>query len=155
MPSYKSLGPLSVLLLTACSDNQHFFHSIGGQLPEGKIEYSDIHKLSLSISPIKKVINETGFSPLLNVSFSLSTIQPTSWSQAWVAFTVVTYVNKKPISSITNSKSIQQDELAVSFEQVLPKFGIQLDNISIDVRPISWSPAYPLSIQPLVVKHGK
>jgi hypothetical protein len=159
MPSYKSLGPFSILLLTACidsnDDSQHFFQNANALIPGDTIEYSDIHKLSLSISPITKVINETGFSPLLNVSFSLNTAPPTTWPQAWVAFTVTTYINNKPISSRSDSKSIQQEKLDISFEQVLPKFGIKVNDISIEVLPISWAPGYPLTIHPLAVKHAK
>ena len=136
------------MTLSGCSDNtDRFFHVIEPENQTSKIEYSDIHRMNLAISEMSKSIDESGFSPSLNATFSLTNSQTGPWPQAWVAFIVNISIKDKLLASMTKSGSLHEHSLKVSVNQLLPKFGIKKDDINIEVNPISWMPTYPLVIQ--------
>jgi hypothetical protein len=139
------------LMLIGCSDQpDHFFHTIKQSALDKEIEYSNIHRMNLDISHMTKSIDESGFSPSLNASFSLKNNLSRSWPQAWVAFVINISIKDKLLATMTKSDSLHNHTLKVSINQLLPKFGIKEKDIHINVVPISWMPTYPLIIQPAV-----
>lgn len=149
MRNYKIVFVLSFFcFLQGCSDEaNHFFHGMEMNDQANKIEYSHIHQMNLNMTNMSKSIDESGFSPSLQASFSLKNTQPSPWPQAWVAFLVNISIKDKPLASLTKSGSLHEHSLNVNVEQLLPKYGINKDDIHIEVKPISWMPTYPLNIQ--------
>ena len=148
MLNYKYIAtPLAVLFLNGCDDNtEHFFNSMKLNSETNQVEYSKLHRMSLNISDMTKSIDESGFSPSLNATFSLTNTQIGAWPQAWVAFTINISIKDKLLGTMTKSDSLHEHSLKVSVNQLLPKFGIKKEDIHIDVSPISWMPTYPLTI---------
>jgi len=147
MRSFSNLNAviISLVFCVACSEQEQagFFNSHNIN-QSNQIEFQDIHQLKLTISELHKEIDESGFSPKLKSRFLLSNLQENQWPQAWVVFKIKILLKDLEILSITQSQALQNHQLAVSFQQDLPNFGIDKDQLSIRVTPIAWMPTFPL-----------
>lgn len=149
MHSFKILLIFSAILLIGCNDSgSNFFHEFKQSESDSKIGYDDIHQLNLQMSKPTKTIDESGFSPILTTSFSLTNHKNKIWPQAWIAFQINFYIEDQQLSNITESGSLHQHSLEITIDQALPKFGLNESDIHIIVTPISWMPTYPLNIEP-------
>jgi hypothetical protein len=61
--------------------------------------------------------------------------------------TINTCIDNEIISSLIQSELFKNNTHTVIFSQELSKFKLNPDDIRIEILPIAWSPAYPLSIQ--------
>ena len=136
---------LAPLLLSGCSDNAHFFNSIENN--SDGIHYSDTHQMNLHVTTFNKVIDESGFAPVLKCELLIENLKKGPWPQAWVAFNIDIYVKKQKLATLTKAGALESHQLIVFFDQNLPKFGYTLEDLDIDIQPISWMPTYPLSIE--------
>ena len=135
--------------MIGCQDDGQpdlFFDNTYVNSDSNQIIFSDIHQLHLSIGQIKNEIDESGFSPKLNIQFTLSNPHSSVWSQAWIALNIDILLNGKKLASITKADVIQDHALNIQFQQLLPSYGIKTQQISIHVSPIGWMPTYPLHI---------
>ncbi|NVK37674.1 MAG: hypothetical protein HWE18_07105 [Gammaproteobacteria bacterium] len=142
------LAGVSYLLTTGCSEPSlpHFFSDIGTDR-DNKIQYQDIHRLSLSLVTLKKTIDETGFNPVLNCYLRLENENQGPWNQAWVAFNINVFVSKHKVASIKRAGILQNHAMEVDIQQDLPRFGLKSKDIKIEITPVAWMPSYPLQIQ--------
>lgn len=142
------LVALSYLFSTGCLDTSlpHFFSDISLD-SDNKIQYQDVHRLSLSLVALKKNIDESGFNPILNCYLRLENARKGPWNQAWVAFNISVFVNKHKVASIKRAGILQNHAMEVDIQQQLPKFGLNAKEIKIEITPIAWMPSYPLEIQ--------
>jgi hypothetical protein len=138
---------VATLFISACNNNGDFFHRITASSNQDKIIFTDIHKLDLAIQSIAKTINNNGFSPILDVSISLTTNKDMHWPKAWVTLTVNTYIKNKIVSSMTKSELFEGNRHTVMFSQQVSEFELNPSDIKIEVLPVAWTPAYPLSVQ--------
>jgi len=145
MPNFKpTLMVLASVLLMACSDSAHFFTSIEEE--SDGIHYSDVHKMKLDVTALNKVVDESGFAPVLKCELLIENLQKGPWPQAWVAFNIDIYIKDQKLATLTKAGALESHQLMVFFDQNLPKFGFTVNDIKIDIEPISWMPTYPLSI---------
>lgn len=121
-----------------------FFHNESG--PDGHFKLNENHNLTLRKGPVKWDIDESGFSPLLEANFVLTSREKGMWPKAWVAFNVHLYWKKEALALIPRSGVMIDHRLSVSFRQPLPKFGIKSQDLHIEIKPIAWMPAFPLKI---------
>lgn len=135
---------LSSVLLMACSDDGHFFTSLEEQ--SDGIHYSNVHEMTLDVTALNKVLDESGFAPVLKCELLIENLQQGPWPQAWVAFNIDIYIKGQKLATLTKAGALESHQLMVFFDQNLPKFGFTIDDIKIDIEPISWMPTYPLSI---------
>ena len=135
------------LVLTGCQDDSpsSFFNNLALNT-EQKIEYQDIHRLSLVLSDLEKKIDESGFSPTLKCQFQLKDTLNGMWQQAWIAFRVSIVIAKKEIASIKRAGVMEGHTMEIQFQHELPKFGYKPSDIEIIVHPIAWMPSFPLTI---------
>jgi len=150
MHNFKLIIALFIVFSTGCNDiDNHFYNDLELDKSNNQIKYDDIHQLNLEIADLRKTIDESGFSPILTTSFSLTNNQNKLWPQAWVAFIVNIYIKDNKLATMTESGSLHNHSLGVMINQALPKFGIKVTDIRIEVTPISWMPTYPLNITPI------
>ena len=143
MRNYKILFSLTLsLFLVACSGEPHFFSSI--QNKDNHIEYQGVHQMSLNVTALNKLIDESGFAPILKCELLLENLKQGPWPQAWVAFNINIYVKGQKLA--TKAGALDSHQLMVIFDQNLPKFGLKEEDLSINVDPIAWMPTYPLNI---------
>jgi len=142
---------LFIILIASCvlgcieqEENQFFIDLSSDETKQ--FHYRDIHDVTLTLSNLTKSIDESGFSPIFNGSFSLENEQHGPFESAWVAFTINVLVGEKPIASIQRAGVLQNHKMDTQFQVNLPKFGIKSRQIDIQVAPIAWMPSYPLYI---------
>ncbi len=143
--NYFSSLMLGSIFCVSCTDTQQtgFFNNTSVN-QHNQVEFQPIHQLELTISDLHKEIDESGFSPILKSHFQLKNLQHSQWPQAWVVFSINVFIKDLEILSVTQSKALQNNLLQVSFEQPLPSFGINNDQLTIRVTPIAWMPTFPL-----------
>jgi len=135
---------LFVLLASGCGEQSGFFSS--NDAIEEQVQYSSTHELQLDIVELTTSIDETGFSPKLKGTLRLENLKRGPWPQAWVALHIDIHLNQQPLAEISRANVIEDHHMDIYFEQELPKFGINKDKITIQVRPVGWMPTYPLVI---------
>jgi hypothetical protein len=135
------------LFVSACDNNENFFQSIDSSSNRENIIFSEVHKLDLSIDSIVKTINNSGFSPILDASISLRASRSIRWPKAWVTLKINIYSENEIVSSMTKSELFKKNTHTIILSQKLSEFNLDPDDIRIEILPIAWTPAYPLSIQ--------
>ncbi len=100
MHNFNFIIILFIALLAGCnnSDN-HFYNDLKLDESNNQIQYDDIHQLTLEIADLRKTIDESGFSPVLTTSFSLTNNQNKLWPQAWVAFIINIYIKDNKLAT--------------------------------------------------------
>jgi hypothetical protein len=147
MHKFKACILVATLFVSACNNNGDFFDRITPYSNKDEIIFTDIHKLDLELQSIVKTINNNGFSPILDVSISLTTNKNMHWPKAWVTLTVNTYIKNKIVSSVTKSELFEGNSHTIIFSQQVSEFELNPSDIKIEVLPVAWTPAYPLSIK--------
>ena len=147
MHKFKACILVATLFVSACNNNGDFFDRITPSSNQNKIIFKNIHKLELELQSIVKTINNNGFSPILEISISLTTNKNMHWPKAWVTLTVNTYIKNNIVSSVTKSELFEGNSHTVIFTQQVSEFELNPSDIKIEVLPVAWTPAYPLSIQ--------
>lgn len=142
--NYISTFILGSILCTSCTEPQAGFFDDTNVNQHNQVEFQSIHQLELTVSNLHKEVDESGFSPILKSHFQLNNLQHSQWPQAWVVFSINVFLKDVEILSVTQSKALQDNHLQVTFEQPLPSFGINNDELSIRVTPIAWMPTFPL-----------
>ncbi|GAA6135284.1 hypothetical protein NBRC116188_20740 [Oceaniserpentilla sp. 4NH20-0058] len=147
MVNCKSLFFVLIPFLFGCIEQEEdqFFTGSASDV-EKRFHYRDIHNITLSLSQLNKVIDETGFAPIFKGQFSLENTQQGPFEKAWVAFTINILVANKIIASIQRAGVLQDHKMDVQFQHNLPKFGLSEEQVTIKVTPVAWMPSYPLSI---------
>lgn len=146
MVNFKPLLLLPALLILGCYDDASDFFSDISFDEKKNIEYQNIHQLSLSLSKLTKTIDESGFSPVLKCQFHLENTLHGPWPQAWVAFNIGIFVGDQKVTAIKRAGVLQDHYMDIQFQQELPRFGIDIDKVKINITPIAWMPSYPLNI---------
>lgn len=143
--NYLSGLMLGSIFCVSCTDTQQtgFFNNTSVN-QHNQVEFQSMHQLELTVSDLHKEIDESGFSPILKSHFQLKNLQHSQWPQAWVVFSINVFLKDLEILNVTQSKALQDNHLQVTFEQPLPSFGINNDELTIRVTPIAWMPTFPL-----------